>query len=222
MRADARVGRVHAVDVGVDLADVGADSPGHRDGSGVGAAAPERGDVAVFVDALEARDHGDVAAFERVFDALAVDADDLRLVVRVVGDDARLTAGEAHGLVAARFDGHGQQAHADLLAGRQQTVHLARGRVLVDGRGQAEQLVGRLAHGRDDGDDLVAFLLAAHEPFRDIANPFRRRHARAAELAYDKCHILLSFAVLRAISHFTKCGRLCLTGGATRAIRSSA
>ena len=59
---DVRIGGVDAVDVGVDLADVGLERGGDRDAGGVGAAAAERGDVAVLVDALEAGDDGDLAA----------------------------------------------------------------------------------------------------------------------------------------------------------------
>ena len=58
---DARVGGEHAVDVGVDLADVGAERGRQRDGGGVRAAAAERGDVLrVLADALEAGDDRDV------------------------------------------------------------------------------------------------------------------------------------------------------------------
>ena len=57
VRDDPRVGGEDAVDVGVDLADVGAQRGGQRDGGGVGAAAAERGDVlGVLADALEAGD----------------------------------------------------------------------------------------------------------------------------------------------------------------------
>ena len=68
-RHDPRVGREDAVDVGVDLADLGLERRGERDGGGVGAAAAERGDVlAVLADALEAGDDRDVAGGERVAD----------------------------------------------------------------------------------------------------------------------------------------------------------
>ena len=54
-----------AVDVGVDLADVGLERGGQRDGGGVGSAAAERGDVlAVLADALEPRDEHDQALVE--------------------------------------------------------------------------------------------------------------------------------------------------------------
>ena len=72
---DARVGGVDAVDVGVDQALGGLHRRGHRHGRRVAAAAAERGDVAVAVDALEAGDDhhlagGQVGAHARVVDAL--------------------------------------------------------------------------------------------------------------------------------------------------------
>ena len=66
VRHDARIGGEDAVDVGVDLADVGVERRGQRDRRGVGAAAAERGDVfGVLADALEAGDDGDRALVER-------------------------------------------------------------------------------------------------------------------------------------------------------------
>ena len=66
VRHDPRVGGEDAVDVGVDLADVGVQRRGQRDGGGVRAAAAERGDVlGVLADALEAGDQRDVPLVQR-------------------------------------------------------------------------------------------------------------------------------------------------------------
>ena len=63
---DPRVGGEDAVHVGVDLADVGVQRGGERDGGGVRAAPAERGDVlGVLRDALEAGDDRDRALVER-------------------------------------------------------------------------------------------------------------------------------------------------------------
>ena len=79
---DPRVGGEHAVDVGVDLADVGVERRGERHGGGVGAAAAERGDVlGVLGDALEAGDDQDRALVERRLDAAGRDVDDPRRAV---------------------------------------------------------------------------------------------------------------------------------------------
>ena len=53
---DARVGRVDALDVGVDLARIGAQHGGERDGGGVGATAAERRDVVVLIHPLKTGD----------------------------------------------------------------------------------------------------------------------------------------------------------------------
>ena len=79
-------------DVGVDLADVGAERGGQRHRGGVGAAAAERGDRALGGDPLEAGDHRDAPGGDRIADAVASDLDDLGLAVRGVGDDAGLRA----------------------------------------------------------------------------------------------------------------------------------
>ena len=184
-RADAGVGGVDAVDVGIDLAHVSFDAPRHGDRRGVGTAAAERGHVVVVVDALEPGDDGDDALVHRVHDAVAAHAHDLRLVVRAVGADARLAAREAHGAVAERLDRHGQKRHRHLLAGREQAVELARGRVGIKGVRQAHQLVGRLAHRRHDGDHVVAGLLLGDQFFRNHLDALGRRDRRPSEFAYD-------------------------------------
>ena len=184
-RAHARVGRVHAVHIGVDLAHVGAQTVRHRHRRGVGAAAAERGDVAVGVDALEPGHHRDHALVQGFHDALVVHLHDFGLGVHAVRLDAGLTAREAHGLVAARLDGHRQQRHGHLLARGQQTVHLARRRIVVERGRKAHELVGGFAHGGHDGDHLVPGLLLRNELLRDHLDALRRSDGRAPEFCYD-------------------------------------
>src|SRR5664280_1787856 len=73
---EARIGGVDAVDVGVDLAHVGAERVCQRHGRGVRAAAAERGDVAVRAHALEAGDEHDLALAHGLADARRVDVED--------------------------------------------------------------------------------------------------------------------------------------------------
>ena len=84
------MGGVDALDVGVDLADLGAERGGERDGGQIGAAAAEGGDVLVGRDALEPGDEHDPALVERLVDPARADVDDLRLAVNRVGDDPGL------------------------------------------------------------------------------------------------------------------------------------
>ena len=161
-RDDARVGGEDTVDVGVDLADVGAERGGQRDRGGVGGAAAQRGDVlGVLGDALEAGDDRDRAVVDRLLDPARRDVDDLGLAVRRVGDHAGLGAGERLRGVAERGDRHRHQRHRDPLAGGEQHVELARRRQRRHLLGEVAQLVGGVAHRRDDDDDVVARLAGA-------------------------------------------------------------
>ena len=140
----------------------------------------------VFVDALEAGDDDDVAVVEGLAHALGRDVLDAGLGVGAVGDDADLGAGEADGLLAERLDGHGHQGDGDLLAGGQEHVHLAGRRLVGDLAGQLDQLVGGVAAGADDDDDLVAGLLGADGPAGGGHDPLRVGHAGAAEFLHDQ------------------------------------
>ena len=62
---DAGIGRVDAVDVGVDFAGVGLQHGRQGHGRGVAAAAAQRGDVEVLVDALKAGGDDDLAFVQR-------------------------------------------------------------------------------------------------------------------------------------------------------------
>ena len=72
LRNDARVGRIDAVDVGIDVADVGFERDRNRDGAGIRAAAAERRDAVVLrLDALKAGDDGDLAAVDALLEIAA-------------------------------------------------------------------------------------------------------------------------------------------------------
>ena len=88
---DARVGAEHARDIGVDLADLGAEGGGQGHRGRVGAAAPESGHVERLLrDALEAGHQHDLAVLEPAADAVGLDLDDARLGVAAVGHDPGL------------------------------------------------------------------------------------------------------------------------------------
>ena len=165
------VGGEDAVDVGVDLAHVGAEGGRHRDGGGVRAPAAERRDVVVGGQALEPGEDHDVAGVEGLLDPLRADLDDPGLAVLGVGDDPGLRAGVGGGLAAAGVDGDREQGHRDALAGREEHVELAGLGEGGDVRGLLEEVVGGLAHGRDDGDDVLALLARADDPVGHGADP---------------------------------------------------
>ena len=167
---DPGVGGEQAVDVGVDLADIGVEGGGERDGSGVGSAAAERGDVLDLVDALEAGDDGDGAGLDGAGDALGQDADDGGAPVLGVSEDAGLGAGVGAGGDAELVDGHGQQGHGDALAGGQEDVHLARRGRGGQGSGLVEEVIGGVTHGGDDDHHRVAGLAGGDDALGDASN----------------------------------------------------
>ena len=189
LRDDPRVGGEDAVDVGVDLADVGLERGRERDGRGVGAAAAEGGDLlGVGRDALEAGDDDDVAVADRLGDPAGRDVDDLGLAVHRVGDHAGLRAGERAGGEAEVADRHRDERHRDALARGEQHVHLAGRRQRRDARGQVLQVVGRVAHGGHGDDDVVAGLLDLHDAPRDALDGVGVGERGAAVLLHDNAH----------------------------------
>src|SRR4029079_19426246 len=185
VRDDPRVGAEDPGDVGIDLAVTR--GQGGREGHGccVGAAAAERRDVEVRRDALKAGDQHDLALVERLVDPARPDVDDLRLAVDGVGDDPGLAAGERDRLVAEIVDRHRGQGTGDSLPDGNQHVELTRLRGGRDLVGEANELVGRVAHRREDGDDACPPPVGGHDPCGNILQLLRVADGRAAELHHD-------------------------------------
>ena len=178
----ARVGGEHAFDVRADLARLGPEGGRERDRGDVRAAPPERRDVEVGRDALEAGDEHDLVLVERFVDPLCADVDDLRLAVRRVGDDARLRAGQRDRLVPEVVDRHCRERTRDALTDRDQHVELARLRARRHLVGERDEIVRRVAHRREHGNDARAALPGGHYPLRHGLQPLRVRDRGAAEL----------------------------------------
>ena len=189
-RHDARIGGVDAVDVGVDVAAVGADRGRDRDRRGIRSAAAERGDAAgLLVHALEAGDHRDLPAFLETLDQLvAVDAENARRAVRVRGQDRNLPALPGAGVDADVLQRDRQQAGGDLLAGGDHGVVFAG---VVQRRGLAapgDELVGRARHGRDHDGDLMAGVDLALDVARDVADAVDIGDRGSAEFHHQTGH----------------------------------
>ncbi len=190
----ARVGRVHAVDVAVDLAALGAERGGEGDRGRVGAAAAERRDLAPVAHPLVAGDDDHFAARKLVLDAMRPHLDDPRVEMAVVGEDPRLRSGERDRLVPAGVHRDREQRHRDPLAGREQHVELpARrlGALSERRRGltrQGEERVGRLAHRADDDDDVVPGFASGGDAGRDLADLLDVGDARTAVLLNEHAH----------------------------------
>ena len=188
---DPRVGGEDAVDVGVDLADVGAQRGGQRDRGGVRAAAAQRGDVlGVLADALESGDqHDQRPRRARRCSRPGVTSMILALPwVPVVITPACEPVNE-RACAPERLDGHRHQRVGDALAGGQQHVHLARRRRRAHLLGQVQQVVGGVAHRRDHDDDVVALLLGLDDALGDAADPVGVGHRRSAVLLHDERHV---------------------------------
>ncbi len=187
---DTRVGGVDPVHVREDLAGLGSEGRGQRDGGGVGAAAAEGGDVVLGGDSLEAGHQDDLVVREGLDDALGLDVEDLGLGMRGVGEDAGLRAGERDGVVAQLVDGHDHQSRGDALAGGEEHVHLAGGRVGRDLLGHFDEIVGRVAARGDHGHDRVPLFSSVDDP---LSHPFHAggiSHRRPSELHHDDVRAL--------------------------------
>jgi len=188
LRHDPRVGRVHAVDVGIDLADFRPDGGGESDGRGVRAAASQCGNSAIGRDTLEAGHDHDFPFIEMAADAAAVDGPDPSLGVGGVRHHSHLPAREADRLVPRGVDGHGHQRDGNLLARGQQHVQFPLGWVGADFFGQGKEFVRGMAHGGDDHHHLLARQLGLDGSPGSPVNLLRGGHAGPAKLLYDDAH----------------------------------
>ena len=125
-RAHVRIGGVDAVDVGVDLAGVGLERRRDRHRRGVRAAAAERGDVALLVDALEAGDHRDLPLAPAPRGCGSASMLLMRALVNALSVRIRhWWPRKLRRLAALRLDGQRDQPDGDLLAGGDDHVLLA-------------------------------------------------------------------------------------------------
>ena len=89
---DARVGGVYAIDVGINLADVGFNRSSDGDGGEIGTATTEGGDLAIGGDALESGDDDDFTFIEAFGDIATGDFDNTGASVNGVGNNSGLGA----------------------------------------------------------------------------------------------------------------------------------
>jgi hypothetical protein len=137
---------------------------------------------------MEARDDRDRPGVERVADAAGRHVDDAGLAVLRVGEHAGLAAGVRAGLDAEAADGHREQGHADALARGEQHVELAAPGDRRDLVREVEQLVGRVAHGADGHDDVVARLAGLDDALGHALDALGVGDGRPAEFLHDQAH----------------------------------
>ena len=184
----AGVGGEHAFHVGVDLAAVRVQGGGQCHSRSIAAAAAQGGDVVGTVQPLEACHHHYAVAGQFAFHTLGVQALDAGLGVGAVGDEAGLPAGEADGGNADLLQGHGQQGDGDLLAGSQEHIHLAVGRVTGDLGRLGDEIIGGVALSGHDHHHIIARVAGVGHDARHIEDAVAVLDGSTAKFLYDQCH----------------------------------
>ncbi len=185
---DSRVGRVDAVDVGVDVAAVGLQRRRQRHRRGVGPAAAQRGDPVVRADALEAGHDRHLPGRHARQQRRAVDPVDPRLAVRAVRVQRDLPAGPGARIDPDLLQRDRGQPAGDLLAGRDHGVVFPRVVQRRQGLAPADQLVGDARHRRHHDRHLVPGIHLPLDPARHVADAVEVGHRGAAELHHDTRH----------------------------------
>ena len=187
---DPRVGRVDALDVGVDLAAVGAEGRGEGHGGRIGSAATERRHLAeeerLVGRALEAGHDDDAALLELLADAQRLDVRDPGAPMAPVGPDARLGSGQRDRVHAERLERHRDERAAHVLASREEQVHLARVRLVGDGGRERDEVVGGIAHRADDDHEVGAVAAVSGDSTRDVPDALGIGERGAAVLLDDE------------------------------------
>ena len=184
----AGVRGVHAVHVGVNLAQVRPESRRQGHGAGVGAPPAQGGHVPVPVHALEARDDDDAVLVQLRLDALGVDALDAGVGVDGGGLDAHLPGRQGHAGQAHGLQRHGAKSHGNLLPRGKKHIQLPLGGVGVDLLRLFNQVVGGVPLGGQDHDDIVALYIGLRDDSGDILDTLGVPHGAAAEFLYDQTH----------------------------------
>ena len=188
LRHDARIGRVDAIHIGVDLAPLRIQGRCQRHRGRVGAAAAQGRHLTLGAHPLEPGHDDDPSRGQRGADAVAAHVEDLRIGVTAIGDDAALRAGERNGRAPPRLQGDGQQRHRDALAGSEQHVQFAGRGFGSDAAREREEVIGGVAHGRDDYDHRVTGDLGRHDTVRHRLDALGAGDRSASVFLYQRLH----------------------------------
>jgi hypothetical protein len=150
---------------------------------------PERRDAARVVDALESGDDGDRAVGEAARELLVHDPADARAHVGAVGLDPDLMAHERPAADAHALEHDRGERAGDLLAGRDERVHLALARRRRRALAERDQPVRLARHRAHDHDDVVPLRPRARHASRDVPQPIEIGHGRPAVLLNDQSHV---------------------------------
>ena len=155
-------------------------------GAGRVRAGVRRGRCRLLAQALEAGDDHDATSIELLVDPARVDVGDPGAAVAAVRGDPRLGAGQGDRRNAERVQRHRHQRRALVLAGREEHVHLARIGFVGDRGGERDQLVGGVAHRRDDDHEVHAGGALTGDPPGDAPDAVGVGERRATEFLDDE------------------------------------
>ncbi len=157
-------------------------------GGGIRTAAPQGGDIAMWIDSLKARDDHNLAGIQCSPDLMVVNMLNARPGMGRISHDGDLPAGERNGGLTDTLQRHAQQRNGHLLAGAEQGVQFAFRRGIGQGARQLQETVGFTRHGGDDHHYLMTGAMTGRDPFRDGPDAFHAANGGAAKLLYDECH----------------------------------
>ena len=187
-RHDARIGRVDAIHISIDVAAIRLQRRRHRHRRRIGPATAQRCHPLIRRQPLKARHHRHFASRHACQDGSRLDILDAGHTVGAAGADRQLPTQPAARLNAQRLQRDGQQAGGDLLASGHHHVIFGR---IGQRRGFAaitDQPIRLARHGRDHHGHFVAGVHFAFHPRCNVANPLRPRHRGATKFHHDPGH----------------------------------
>ena len=157
-------------------------------GGSIAAATAQGGDIIRTVQSLETSYNYHAVAGQLTFHTLGVQALNAGFGVSAVGVEAGLPAGQADGRNTDFLQRHGQQRDGNLLAGGQQHIHFAVGRITGDLGRFGNQVIGGIPLGRNNNNNIVALVAGVGHNARNIKDAVTILDRGTAELLYDKTH----------------------------------
>ena len=137
---------------------------------------------------MEAGDNTYLALSKGFANAVALHFKNLGLGVHSVGDDAYLATRETDGVDADSGQSHTHQSHRDAFASGEQHVEFSGWLHRRDIVGEFDQVVGRLTHGRNHDDHIVAVALGEGHMFGHGTDTFRVGDRSASVFLDNECH----------------------------------
>ncbi|SCI78531.1 Uncharacterised protein [uncultured Clostridium sp.] len=182
----AGIGGEHAVHIGVDLTQVGMQGGRQSHRRGIRTPPPQCGNVAILVDALESGDDDDLPLVQLRQNTLGTDVLDPGRAIGRVGFEAGLPACQRDHRIPHRLNGHGAQGAGNLLAGREQHVHLPLGGLGIDLPCFGDEVIRSVSLCGEDHHQAVSPAVGLRNDAGHVADPVRIRDGGPAEFLYNE------------------------------------